>query len=185
LVAEVRDRHATWTRRAEDLQMKFRGQDRADLPEDAGWFYYRTQDFPRAIDCWERAVAERPEADTYARLGYARRKQGQREGAMEAWAAALALDPERADLYKELGTIALEGGLVEQAEDFLREACRLEPDDSEACEQLGRLLCASGAFVEAGMCYENVLRIDPARQELVPQIVALYQRQIDLAATTQ
>jgi cytochrome c-type biogenesis protein CcmH/NrfG len=83
-----------------------------------------------------------------------------------------------------LGGLALEQGLTEQAEGFFQEAVRHEPDDAESCECLARLFSARGAYMEAGLCYENLLRLMPGRQELVPQIVALYQRQITTAAST-
>ena len=185
LIADARKRHTAWTTRARSLKTQFRERERPDTLEEAGWFYYRTKSYDRAVEKWDAAAEVRPSAETYARLGHARMAVGEREAAMEAWAKALALDPSRADVYKQLGAIALDQGLSEQAEDFLAEACRLEPDDHEVQEALARMLCARGAYAEAGFCYENVLRLNPNRQELIPQIVALYQRQIELAASTQ
>jgi cytochrome c-type biogenesis protein CcmH/NrfG len=75
--------------------------------------------------------------------------------------------------------------MTDKAEQFFREACRLEPDDAEAYERFGQLLAGRGAYMEAGACYENLLRLDPARGELLPQIAALYHRQIVVAGTTQ
>jgi cytochrome c-type biogenesis protein CcmH/NrfG len=161
-------------------------QQRSDAADDPGWFYYRVKDYRTAVEQWEHAVEEQPSAEIFARLGHARLRLGEREGAMEAWMRALDLDAERPDIYKALGLIAMEQDLVEQAEDFLTEACRLEPDDPESQELLARVFCARGAYAQAGVCYEQLLRLDPNRhQMLVPQIVALYKRQVDLAVTTQ
>jgi cytochrome c-type biogenesis protein CcmH/NrfG len=185
LAREAQAKHQAWLDRCVRLKAEFDGKIREDSLDEAGWFYYRVKDFPRAVTKLEAAVSYKPSPETYARLGHARLKGGDVEGAVHAWEQGIALDSTRADLYKELGGLALEQGLTEQAEGFFQEAVRHEPDDAESCECLARLYSARGAYMEAGLCYENLLRLMPGRQELVPQIVALYQRQITAAASTQ
>jgi cytochrome c-type biogenesis protein CcmH/NrfG len=75
--------------------------------------------------------------------------------------------------------------MKEQGEQFLEEALRYEPDDAESCQRLATLYYERGAYVEAGACLENLLRLSPERHDLVPQIMALYQRQIALVGTSQ
>jgi tetratricopeptide (TPR) repeat protein len=185
LAKEAQAQQQTWIERCARLKSEFgqKAQDRS--PETAGWFYYRTKDYPRARRFFEIAVSERPSVESYAGLGRTRCELGDIAGAVEACEAGLRIDPDRADLYKELGRIAETQALNEQAEQFLREACRLEPDDAEVYEWLARLYVARGAYLEAGLCYENLLRLNPAREDLLPHIAAFYQRQIAIAATTQ
>lgn len=185
LVQDAQAKHAAWAERCAKLQEEFAGKVREESPDEAGWFYYRTKDYARAIARLEQAAAQQPTAETYARLGHARLKAGDAEGAIHAWEQGLVLDAARPDLYKELGFLALEQGMKEDAEQFLREACVLEPDDADVCERLARVYYERGAYVEAGACLENLLRLRPGSQDLVPQIMALYQRQIALSATTQ
>jgi len=185
LVQETQAKHQAWEERRARLKTEFEGKVREESLEDTGWFYYRTKDYPKAVARLEQAVSECPTAEAYARLGHARLKTGDAEGAIQAWEQGLILDPTRPDLYKELGSLALEQGLKEDAEQFLSEACVLEPDDADVCERLARVYYERGAYVEAGACLENLLRLRPGQADLVPQIMALYQRQIALSATTQ
>lgn len=183
LVQEAEAKHQAWDARRARLKAEFEGKIRTESLEEAGWFYYRTKDYQRAVAKLAQAVSQHPTAEGYAKLGHARLKLEQGNGVVEAWEQALALDPTRADLYKALGDLSLEQGCEEQAESFLREACRLEEDDLDACEKLARLYLKRGAYLEAGRCYENMLRLVPNRTDLIVQIGALYQRQIAMATT--
>jgi tetratricopeptide (TPR) repeat protein len=185
LAEEARERQQVWTERCERLQAEFSGKRLEASLEDAGWFYYRTTDYTRAVAKLECALLQTPAAETYCRLGQAKAKLGDLEGAIEAWETGLRLDPTRADIYKELGAVTLDQGQKDQAEVFFQEAVRLEPDDAGCWESLARLYSDRGAYADAGLCYEQLLRLSPGRQELIPQIAALYQRQIAVAVNTQ
>lgn len=183
LVRDAQAKHQAWETRTARLQEEFEGKVPTESLEEAGWFYYRTKDYTRAVSILAQAALQHPTAETYAKLGHARLKLEQRDGAVEAWEQALALDPSRADLYKAMGDLALEQGAEEQAETFLQESCRLEEDDLDAYEKLARLYLKRGAYMEAGLCYENMLRLVPNRTDLMLQIAALYQRQVSMATT--
>jgi len=183
LMQEAQAKHLAWETRTTRLKEEFKGKVRTESLEEAGWFYYRTKDYTRAVSILTQAVVQHPTAEGYAKLGHARLKLEQAEGVVEAWEQALALDPTRADLYKAMGDLALERGSEEQAEAFLQEACRLEEDDLDAYEKLARLYLKRGAYLEAGLCYENMLRLVPNRTDLMVQIAALYQRQVAMATT--
>jgi Tfp pilus assembly protein PilF len=183
LVQEAQVKHQVWEERRARLMKEFAGKVRTESLEEAGWFYYRTKDYHRAVSILAQAVLLHPTAEIYAKLGHARLKLEQRDGAVEAWEQALALDPSRADLYKAMGDLALAQGSDDHAEAFLREACRLEEDDLDAFEKLARLYLKRGACMEAGLCYENMLRLVPNPTDLMLQIAVLYQRQVTMAAT--
>jgi tetratricopeptide (TPR) repeat protein len=183
LVQEAQVKHQAWEERRARLMKEFAGKVRTESLEEAGWFYYRTKDYHRAVSILAQAVLLHPTAEIYAKLGHARLKLEQRDGAVEAWEQALALDPSRADLYKAMGDLALAQGSDDHAEAFLREACRLEEDDLDAFEKLARLYLKRGACMEAGLCYENMLRLVPNPTDLMLQIAVLYQRQVTMAAT--
>jgi len=185
LAEEARKRQQVWTERCERLQGEFTSKRQEASLEDAGWFYYRARDYTRAVAKLERALLQDPAAETYCRLGQAKAKLGDLEAAIEAWETGLRLDPTRADIYKELGTVTRDQGQNEQAELFFQQAVRLEPDDAACWEPLAHLYTERGAYTEAALCYEQLLRLSPARTDLIPQIAALYQRQIALAVNTQ
>ncbi|TKB74362.1 MAG: DUF115 domain-containing protein [Nitrospira sp.] len=180
---DAQEKSQAWETRTVRLKEEFEGKAHTDSLEEAGWFYYRTKDYRRAVSMLTQAVLQQPTAEGYAKLGHARLKLEQRDGAVEAWEQALALDSTRADLYKAMGDLALEQGSDEQAEAFLQEACRLEEDDLDAFEKLARLYLKRGANMEAGLCYENMLRLVPNRTDLMMQIAVLYQRQVTMATT--
>jgi predicted Zn-dependent protease len=184
LIAEVRTRQEAWAQRCAQLKAEF-GEKPTRSLEEAGWFYYRVKDYVRAIERLERAASETPSAGIYCRLGQAKAKSGDIAGAMEAFQSGIAMDSTSAELYKEVGELSLEQGLKQEAELFFQEAVRIEPDDAVCWESLGRLYSDRGAYAEAGLCYEQLLRLHPDRQQLIPQIAALYQRQIGLAVNTQ
>ena len=183
LMEEAQAKHQAWEERRARLKVEFEGKVHTESLEEAGWFYYRTKDYRRAVSMLAEAVLKQPTSEGYAKLGHARLKLDEVAGAFDAWEQALALDPSRADLYKAMGDLALEQGSEEQAETFLQEACRLEEDDLDAFEKLARLYLKRGANMEAGLCYENMLRLVPNRTDLMLQIAALYQRQVSLATT--
>jgi tetratricopeptide (TPR) repeat protein len=183
LVQEAQAKHQAWEERSARLKKEFEGKVQAECLEEAGWFYYRTKDYRRAVSMLAQAVLQHRTAEGYAKLGYARLKLEHQGGAVEAWEHALALDPTRADIYKAMGDLALERGSEEQAESFFQEACRLEEDDLDAYEKLARLYLKRGGYLEAGRCYENMLRLVPNRTELLLQIAAIYQRQVTMATT--
>jgi Flp pilus assembly protein TadD len=183
LMEDAQVKHQAWEVRMARLKNEFEGKVRAESLEEAGWFYYRTKDYQRAVSMLAQAVLKHPTAEGYARLGHARLKLEQADGVVEAWEQALALDPTRADLYKAMGDLALEQGAEDQAEAFFSEACRLEEDDLDAYEKLARLYLKRGAYMEAGSCYEQMLRLVPNRTDLILQIAALYQRQVAMATT--
>jgi tetratricopeptide (TPR) repeat protein len=183
LVQEAQVKDQAWEARRARLKAEFEGKVRTESLEEAGWFYYRTKDYQRAVSMLAQAVLQHPTAEGYAKLGHARLKLEPRDGVVEAWEQALAIDPTRADLYKAMGDLALEQGYEEQAEAFFQETCRLEEDDLDACEKLARLYLKRGAYLEAGRCYENMLRLVPNRTDLIVQIAALYQRQVAMATT--
>lgn len=180
---DAQEKYQAWETRTERLKEEFERKAHTDSLEEAGWFYYRTKDYHRAVSMLAQAVVQHPTAEGYAKLGHARLKLEQRDGAVAAWEQALTLDPSRADLYKAIGDLALERGCDDQAETFLQEACRLEEDDLDAFEKLARLYLKRGAYMEAGLCYENMLRLVPNQTDLMLQIAALYQRQIAMATT--
>lgn len=183
LAEELAVKEQAWADRCERLVAEFKDKVRDPSMEEAGWFYYRTKDYGRAIAKLELAAAQQPGAEVYAKLGHAKLKQGELDGAVDAWGQALALDPSRADLYKAMGDLSLEQGCEDQAEAFLQEACRLEEDDLDAWEKLARLYLKRGAYVEAGLCYESMLRLVPNQTDLLVQIASLYQRQVAMATT--
>jgi len=183
LMHEAQAKHQAWEERRARLKAEFEGKVHTESLEEAGWFYYRTKDYRRAVSMLAEAVLKHPTAEGYAKLGHARLKLEQPDGVVEAWEQALALDSSRADLYKAMGDLALEQGSEGQAEIFLQEACRLEEDDLDAFEKLARLYLKRGANMDAGLCYEKMLRLVPNRTDLMLQIAVLYQRQVAMVRT--
>jgi predicted CXXCH cytochrome family protein len=78
-----------------------------------------------------------------------------------AFAKALALDPEMAEAHNELGELLAASGNLTRAESEFREALRIEPDLPAAQSNLGHVLAARGNPPEAAWYFERAVRRTP------------------------
>jgi predicted Zn-dependent protease len=78
-----------------------------------------------------------------------------------AFAKALALDPDMAEAHDELGELLASSGNLARAENEFREALRSQPDMPSAQSNLGHVLAARGAVAEAAWYFESAVRRSP------------------------
>jgi tetratricopeptide (TPR) repeat protein len=125
----------------------------------AGLAAFEREDWPEVIKIMERVVAQEPwQDDAYTRLGFAYRKQGDYEHALEAYDKALKLNPHHRGALEYLGEAYLEMGRRGDAEAMLTRlaaACRrVAPDggdwrdDCEEWQDLSAALDAHPADLE-------------------------------------
>jgi tetratricopeptide (TPR) repeat protein len=155
---------------------------------DSGEFYFRTKNFVRAEKAYTRSIGEsRPLTDAYQADGVSRLvaayyglahthlAQGDGQGAVDAFAAALQVDPANPVIYRDLGLIAAENGNFGSAVAFLEGALELAPQWTELYEILGRLLLRVGDMGRAVELYEMGVSRNPEDPVLRKQLASLYQ----------
>jgi tetratricopeptide (TPR) repeat protein len=130
----------------------------ADDPDyAAGLAAFERENWLGVIVAMEAVVAQKPwHDDAYTRLGFAYRKQGDYERALEAYDNALDLNPHHRGALEYLGEAYLELGRQDDAEamlDRLAAACRRvaeNPDDwRDECEEWQDLSAALDAHPAA------------------------------------
>ncbi|WP_223805308.1 tetratricopeptide repeat protein [Tsuneonella flava] len=104
-----------------------------------------------------------PRAATLQQEGNAALAAGQTEQAVDAFEAALAIDPGAPQLYIDLGDAARRNGLQGKAIRYYRDAMRLDPRNLDAISGEGAALAEKGAIDKANrnlaklqtMCGDN------------------------------
>ena len=97
-------------------------------------------DFPKAAEQFERAVALYPQYNTaYNNLGVMYFQMGQREKARAAFEHSVALNDKNADADRNLARILIHDGNFSQAEDLLKKSLMVEPLNTVTLT----LLCAA------------------------------------------
>jgi tetratricopeptide (TPR) repeat protein len=96
--------------------------------------------------------------------------------ARQAYAHAVALDPEHLDAHLNLGRLLHEAGELRQALDHYRAAIELDPSDGIAAFNLGVLLEDLGKESLALEAYQRAIRSDPASPDAYFNAGALCER---------
>jgi tetratricopeptide (TPR) repeat protein len=109
----------------------------------------------RAVDALKRGLAAgRSDPLLWYQLGLAAHDP-------DAFARAVALDPDMAEAHNALGELLAASGDLSRAEHEFREALRIEPDLPAAQSNLGHALGARGNLPEAAWYFERAVRRTP------------------------
>jgi len=110
-----------------------------------GLAFWRQNDFPRALEAFQRAVKLGPKsADAHNWLGVATLEKGDFTGAIAEFRKAIALDPKYTRAYANLGSALNKNGELPEAVTVFRKAVALEPNSPVAHMNLGVALRAQG-----------------------------------------
>jgi len=115
--------------------------------------------FERAIDSDPEQLAARVD------LGNLRMTQGDSEGALTVFRAALAIRPDDDRLHHLVASTLLVTGEFEAARPHLEQAVRLNPSNTAATLDLARLSEQEGRTDEAAALYRTALQFDPQLDE--------------------
>src|SRR5450830_635116 len=105
-------------------------------------------------------------------LGVQCMQDGDRDGAIAAFRAALALAPQLVAAHLNLGLL-LEREHPDQAEAHLRAAVAADPFAAVAAQHLGAMLAAQKRFAEAEQIYRAALALEPAAPALLSNLGVL------------
>lgn len=114
----------------------------------------------KALVCFEAAAAQAPQnAEIASMLGLARRRTGDKAGALAAFQTALALNPDDAAAMNGIGNDALEREEFAVAADWYRRAIAQRPKFLKAQKNLAYALSLANDVVGARAAFERVFDI--------------------------
>ncbi len=103
---------------------------------------------------------------THLQLAAILSQQGDPNGAIEEYEAALALNPSLSEAYRELGAVYIDKHEWQKAEQSLRKGATLNQQDHRAWYWLGRSLIAQGHFHQAREALVTAIELDPTNPQL-------------------
>ena len=103
---------------------------------------------------------------THLQLAAILSQQGDPNGAIEEYQAALALNPSLSEAYRDLGAVYIDKHEWQKAEQSLRKGTELNQQDHRAWYWLGRSLIAQEHFPQAREALVTAIQIDPTNPQL-------------------
>ncbi|HNP27942.1 MAG: tetratricopeptide repeat protein [Nitrospira sp.] len=98
---------------------------------------------------------------THVKLADLLNQQGDPNGAIEEYRAAIQLDPGLADAFRGLGAVYLDQHEWKKAEHALEQAAHLDSENSQIRYWLGRALLAQQKFLEARQALKTATKLNP------------------------
>ncbi len=107
---------------------------------------------------------------THLQLAAILSQQGDPNGAIEEYQAALALNPSLSEAYRDLGAVYIDKHEWQKAEQSLRKGTELNQQDHRAWYWLGRSLIAQEHFPQAREALVTAIQIDPTNPQLLSDL---------------
>jgi cytochrome c-type biogenesis protein CcmH/NrfG len=108
---------------------------------------------------------QKHDAPTHLRLAEMLSQQGDPNGAIEEYHAAIQFNPDSAEAYRGLGAVYIDTHQWSHAEDALRASTRLDRTDSQTYYWLGRALMAQHKFSDAEAAFTTATVLNPQDAE--------------------
>jgi len=137
-----------------------------------------TNNRPVTDECVETGLRQKREAlrklpafqtdnpETHLRLAELLMQQGDPNGAIEEYRAAIHLNPEMSEAFRGMGAVHLDKHEWPLAEDALRISSQLGPDDGRTWFWLGRALLAQQKFLEAEEAFSLATQLESQEAEI-------------------
>ncbi len=141
--------------------LQFDGRN-ADAWFNLGRLYQDSGKAAAALDCWQHAVALKPDfAEARSRLGMALADQGRLDQAVVHYQQALRLQPNDIDSHYNLGNALAALDRLDQAVLCMNQVLRLRPGHVEAITNLGIFLARKGKVAEAVPLLPQAIQLKP------------------------
>ena len=108
---------------------------------------------------------QHPDAGTHMRLATLLNQQGDPNGAIEEYQAAISLEPSLAEAYRGLGAVYIDKHEWQKAEQALQKSAELHYHDFQTFYWWGRALIAQEHFPQAQEALAAATQIDPKNPE--------------------
>ncbi len=150
---------------------------RADAFELAGSTLLELNEYERARHDLEAALQIDPHlTGIYTRVGTARDKTGDTQGAAAAFRQALQIDPNDFEANVYLGAVLVKSRNLQEAKPYLERALRLNQSSALAGYEMALWHSASGDYQAAAEQLEKVVKEDPDWLEPHVELASLYYR---------
>jgi tetratricopeptide (TPR) repeat protein len=107
--------------------------------------YSRRREFPRALECFQRALALKPDYDLAVfNMANVYRRLGRDDEALVGFRRLIELDPRNAQAHQQAAQVLVDQGKLEEAETQLNRALELQPSMAAARNTLGALRLKQG-----------------------------------------
>jgi len=121
-----------------------------------------TEDYEKALPCFEKAVEEKPDyAEAYYSLGYCNDQLGRHTQKIEAYKQAIRINPDYIEAYNNLGVTYGNRGRYTEAIETLKQAIRINPDYADAHYNLGVAYGKLERYTEEVEALKQAIRINP------------------------
>jgi len=117
------------------------------------------------------------DAPTHFRLAEILSQQGDPNGAIEEYQAAIQLNPELAEAFRGLGAVHIDTHEWKKAKEALQKSVELNPRDHQTWYWLGRSYIAQGHFQRAQEALETATRVSPHEAETFSDLGLTYMAQ--------
>jgi tetratricopeptide (TPR) repeat protein len=151
---------------------------------ETGFFYFKLGNFERAENAYLAAVGEHSNGKSaqlvaaFYGLAHTHLKLRENQKAVDAFAAALQVDPGNALIYRDLALLAIENGNRDSGEMFLIKALELAPWSNELYVLLANLYLGMNEMKKAIALYEYGIQVNPQNTNLPKELALLYQKVI-------
>ena len=114
----------------------------------------------------KESIRSKPAPDTYILLGNLEQQRSNRSNAIDAYLAALQLDPQLVDIREKLAGLLLKNGQLQEAANQLKFVTSQSPKNANAREQLGDIYADIGKPKLALESYLNTIRYGKSSEGL-------------------
>jgi superkiller protein 3 len=132
--------------------------------------FAKQENWPDAIDAYQKAIAIKPTFKGQFQLGKALYSLKRWEEAAKAFQEAVFLDPRQGKAYFYLGYAYSEQNLWEEASYAYQQALKLQPHEGETYRKLGEALGKQEKWAEAEQVYRQALIYAPKNGETYNQL---------------
>lgn len=134
--------------------------DLAQIHDRLGINYNNKGDYPKAIEAFQKLVAQTPTAPAFYKLGVAYGNNNDLQDAIEAYRRAISLDEKHLSSYYKLAEVYAKTENFGEAIRCLTQAVDIDADAPESHFRLGSVHNARGAYDQAITAFNRVLALD-------------------------
>lgn len=152
------------------------GREVPQVPLQVGQRYADQERFGRAVEVYQRALAERDDALLHNRLGAIYGRQGDLSKAEQQFQRAIELKPEFGEAHANLASVYGRRRQIDKAIEELELAIKYEPNNLRALKNLAAAYAERKRTADAIGMLRKAMEVNPADQEVRKALARLVQQ---------